>query len=397
MITEVTIVGAGPYGLSIAAHLRGLNISFRILGSPMGFWITSTPENMSLKSDGFASSLYDPDDEFTLSQYCARQNLPYADLGLPVSRETFISYCLAFQKRFVPNVELQSVTSVKAHEGGFSLTLDNGESFVTQKLIIAVGVGNFTNTPAVLTGLPSNLVTHSSQHQDLSPLSDKDVAIVGAGSSALDLAALLNRAGARPVVITRGLGVQIHGRQALPRTLLSRMLAPTSGVGPGWRFWFYCSAPLIFHFLPERRRLQETKGHLGPAGGWFIKEDIVGKVPIVVNAAIDAAVVEGDRIRLQLSPVAGPSHLTVDHVIAATGYQIDIDRISFLDESLRAQIDTVEKTPILSSNFESSVQGLYFVGPAAANSFGPTQRFAFGARFAARRLSRHLGGPRKDA
>lgn len=68
----------------------------------------------------------------------------------------------------------------------------------------------------------------------------------------------------------------------------------------------------------------------------------------------------------------------------------NIDRISFLDESLRSQINAVEQSPILSSDFESSIPGLYFVGPAAANSFGPLQRFAVGAGFAARRVSRNL-------
>ena len=76
--------------------------------------------------------------------------------------------------------------------------------------------------------------------------------------------------------------------------------------------------------------------------------------------------------------------------LAATGYAVDIDRIDFLDESLRMRIETVEKTPVLSSSFESSIPGLYFAGPAAANSFGPVQRFAFGARFAARRVTRSL-------
>ena len=77
-------------------------------------------------------------------------------------------------------------------------------------------------------------------------------------------------------------------------------------------------------------------------------------------------------------------------MIAATGYQVNIDRISFIDESLRNRIENVEKTPILNANFESTVPGLYFVGPAAANSFGPAQRFAVGAYFAARRVARSL-------
>jgi thioredoxin reductase len=126
-----------------------------------------------------------------------------------------------------------------------------------------------------------------------------------------------------------------------------------------------------------------------------MKDAVVGKVPIIANTSVDEVTLEGDRVRLQLRNVDGQSsQLVVDHIIAATGYQVDVHRLMLLDESLRNRIETVQNTPILSANFESSVPGLYFVGPAAANSFGPVQRFAVGAGFAASRLSRHLGSKR---
>jgi hypothetical protein len=77
-------------------------------------------------------------------------------------------------------------------------------------------------------------------------------------------------------------------------------------------------------------------------------------------------------------------------VIAATGYRVDLRRLAFLHPDLGANVRTVENTPILDSFFESSVPGLYFVGVAAANSFGPVMRFAFGADYTAKRLVRHL-------
>jgi thioredoxin reductase len=397
VITEVTIVGAGPYGLSLAAHLGARRIPFRILGIPMEFWRTSMPEGMSLKSDGFASSIYDPANSFTLSNYCAEENLPYADVALPVTLESFVSYGAAFQQRIVPTVEQRFVSSVNTNDEGFSLTLDDGETFSSRTLILAIGVGYFAHVPSPLAELGDEFATHSSRHSDLSAFANQEVAIIGAGASALDLAALLNATGARPVVITQGPVVHFHDRQRIPRTIRSRVLAPSSGLGPGWRSWLYCNFPLLFHYLPERQRLQATKTHLRPAGGWFMKDEVIGKVPIIFSSTVEEATVESDRVRLQLSPEgAEPLELTVDHVIAATGYRVDVDRIAFLDASLRARIDTVKKTPILSSHFESSVPGLYFVGAAAANSFGPAQRFAFGARYAARRVASRLAAVRSD-
>jgi hypothetical protein len=82
--------------------------------------------------------------------------------------------------------------------------------------------------------------------------------------------------------------------------------------------------------------------------------------------------------------------LVVDHVVGATGFKVAISKLKFLDEGLRQQISTIQDTPVLSSNFESSVPGLYMVGIASANSFGPLTRFAFGAKFTAKRISSHL-------
>src|SRR5665213_1485226 len=116
MITEVTIVGAGPYGLSLAAHLEARHIPFRILGIPMEFWQNSMPEGMSLKSEGCASSIYDPVGSFTLSKYCAEENLPYAELGLPVTLESFISYAVFCLKKKIPSVVRWIVISVTINE-----------------------------------------------------------------------------------------------------------------------------------------------------------------------------------------------------------------------------------------------------------------------------------------
>jgi hypothetical protein len=97
------------------------------------------------------------------------------------------------------------------------------------------------------------------------------------------------------------------------------------------------------------------------------------------------------RVRLLLNQIGqSDSSIEVDHLIAATGYRADVSRLTFIDQTLQARISRVEGAPALNRHFESSVSGLYFIGVAAANSFGPLLRFAFGAKFAAERVAARL-------
>src|SRR6201987_879233 len=110
MKCDVAIVGAGPYGLSLAAHLAAQNIAFRIFGPAMDTWRSAMPAGMYLKSEGFASSLSDPGKTFTLAHYSTANGIPYADTGLPVPLKVFNDYCVEFQRRFVSNQANRSRT-----------------------------------------------------------------------------------------------------------------------------------------------------------------------------------------------------------------------------------------------------------------------------------------------
>jgi thioredoxin reductase len=388
---NIAIIGAGPYGLSIAAHLRAQGVDFRIFGSPMQTWRTQMPKGMRLKSEGFASSLDDPQSAFTLAEYCRQQGLPYADLGLPVPLETFTAYGLEFQKRYVPGLEDKLVVSICPAPEGYEVTLDDGEVFTARRAVLAVGITHFAYVPSVLAALPQEFVTHSSRHHVLDQFKGREVAVVGAGASAVDLAALLHAAGASVQLIARKPVVRFHDPAQIPRPLMDRIQTPMTGIGPGWKLVFCTRAPLLFRQLPETYRLDAVRRILGPAPGWFVKQQVVGKVPFNLGLNITEAEVRNGQVSLQLTGSDGAHRdLVADHVIAATGYRVDLRRLGFLDPALQAGIRAVEHTPVLSSNFESSVPGLYFVGVAAANTFGPLLRFAYGARFTARRLSKHL-------
>jgi thioredoxin reductase len=389
---DVAIIGAGPYGLSIAAHLKARGIDFRIFGSPMHTWLTQMPKGMRLKSEGFASSICDPDSTFTLAHYCKQEGIPYADLGFPVPLEAFTSYGLAFQKKLVPEVENKLVTSLRRSTDGFQIVLGDGDVITAPRVVMAVGISHYGYVPPVLSTLPEEFVSHSSKHSNLDDFQGREVAVVGAGASALDIAALLHQAGASVQLIARKPVIRFHDppSQAVP-PLSQRIRLPLTGIGPGWKLLFYTRAPLAFHRLPERVRLDLVRRTLGPAPAWFVKQQVVGMVPFNLGVNITQAKVENGRVNLVLTDSAGTRRtMMADHVIAATGYKVDLRRLPFLDAAIQAAIRSVNDTPVLSAAFQSSVPGLYFVGASAANSFGPLLRFAYGAGFTARHLTKHL-------
>src|SRR5215469_12580764 len=138
MTMNTVVIGAGPYGLSIAAHLRHSGIPFRIFGRAMDSWISHMPKGMMLKSDGFASNISDPSGDCTLRQFCAEKGIPYKDKGIPIRLETFSAYGLSFRDRKVPELEDKTVVSVDPRAQGFIVALDTGEAIHALRVVLAV-------------------------------------------------------------------------------------------------------------------------------------------------------------------------------------------------------------------------------------------------------------------
>jgi hypothetical protein len=175
-----------------------------------------------------------------------------------------------------------------------------------------------------------------------------------------------------------------------PRSAWQQIRHPKSGLGPGMRSRFYSDAPGLFYYLPERLRLEIVEKSLGPSAGWFVK-DKMAQVPSLLGYTPRSAEIRGSSVCLHLRAADGSERKVVtQNIVAATGYKVNLDRLTFLSPTMRSQFKVVKGSPVLSSSFESSVPGIYFVGLAAATSFGPVMRFAFGAGFAARRLTETL-------
>lgn len=390
--TGVAVIGAGPYGLSVAAHLRARGVPYRIFGRPMDSWRQHMPDGMALKSRPFASNLSDPGEEGTLGKYCSAIGMPIDPVGSPVSLELFGAYGLDFQRRFVPDLDERFVVSLDRTGNRFELKLKGGDTVEAHSVVTAIGISHFAEMPAVLGALPEKLSTHSYEHSDLSRFSGRVVAVIGAGSSAVDIATLLAESGATTSLISRG-GAPKFYSVSPPESpgVVQRALHPRAALGDWLPFWLYEKRPGLFRYLPAALRLALIERVLGPASPSSVLSRFQAGVDIRTNQTIIEASEEQGRVRLVLQTHDGTMReMLVDHVIGATGYRPRVSSISFLSDDLRSSIRTYAQRPVLSAHFESSVPGLFFVGLLAAGSFGPLMRFVAGAGYAAGRVSADL-------
>jgi FAD-dependent urate hydroxylase len=399
---DVAIIGAGPYGLSLAAHLRAAGVEYREFGTPMGLWRDAMPRGMYLKSQGFASNLSHPDGTHTLEAFCHATRQPYAKNGLPVPLDVFVDYGRWFAAELGLPVEEEHVTAISREDAGFGVSLANGDRVHARKVVVAIGVECFAYMPASLAGLPAELCTHSSAHADPALLRDREVAVVGAGQSALELAALLHESGAAVQVLTRKPILWNGQPPELDRPLAQRLAQPEAGLGSGWRMWFYSNHPELFRLLPEAARVVRARRVLGPAGANWLRGRVAGQFPVHSGHVVRDARTAGGRVALTVDCADGTRvELAADHVIAGTGYRTDVSRLKFLPDDIRSGLRTVGGSPAVGPDYQSSVGGLYFIGPAVAPTFGPVMRFVFGSHHSAttvaRSLARSSAGPASRA
>jgi thioredoxin reductase len=388
---SVAIVGSGPYGLSLAAHLNPLGVDYRIFGPCMEAWDKHMPTGMFLKSDGFASDLFAPGPGYPLSQYCAEFGIAYEPIGLPVKRATFVDYGREFRRRFVPRLEETMIVRVSQIPGGFELETAEGELLQARRVVLAVGISHFPAIPKFLEGLPREVASHTFHHGTMTAFAGRHVLVIGSGASSVNAAVALREAGANVELMARAKKIYFHSQSENVRPWLERIRNPRSVIGLGWRSKLAVDLPLLFHAMPEKLRHRVVRRHLPPAPGWFSRDGFEGHVPAHMSCQVQEVTMDGAKVRVRYTDSEGTAgEMLFDHVMAGTGFKPQLSSLKFLDEKLAAKVQTAEGTPVLDTYFESSVEGLYMTGLASANNFGPMCRFACGAKFTSKRLSKHL-------
>ena len=377
---EVVIVGAGPYGLSVAANLRKRRISCRVFGRTMEMWSERMPQGMLLKSDGCATNLGAM--PLTLQAFCRQTDRPYRDTGYRIPIEDMIAYGKTFANEYLERqVEDQQVEAITSMANGFRVCLQSGETVPTKRVVVATGLYYLSHLPQVA-GIDDRL-SHTSSHYDFSRFAGQRIGVIGGGQSALETAALLRENGAEQVIVIGRSKVRWFAPDDLPRTLWGRVRRPYFGLAPGWKAWLW-SSPSAFVHLPDKVRLAYAYSTFEAGGTDWIHRRLQD-VQFLAGEITEAEV--GQDIKLKIN---GYQPINVDHLIAGTGYVPDMRRISFLAPLMERIRWMMSGRPLLNNSFETSVPGLYAVGYLAAASLGPAMRFVYGTKFAGPRVAEHI-------
>jgi len=381
---NVTVIGAGPYGLSSAAYLRAAGIEARVFGESMAFWKNQMPVGMCLRSNWGASHIADPQRALTLDEYCRQKG---NHISKPIPLDRFVDYGHWYQTHAVPDLDTRRVNSVDITARGFKVVMADGEEFTSRRVVVAGGISPFATRPAEFAGIPTALASHTSEHCDLRKFKGQSVVVIGAGQSALESAALLKEADIQVEVIARTKTLKWVGLHAKLHHLgmISKMLYSTRDVGPAG-ISRLVSMPHLFRRLPRSFQDRCAYRAIRPAGAGWLQARIDG-LPITLGRKVISATVAGSKLRLGLDD---QTVRLVDQVLLATGFRVDVSRYPFLSPSLTKQLQTVNGFPVLKRGLECSIPGLHFLGKPAAWSFGPLLGFVSGAEFASNELVRSM-------
>lgn len=376
---HIVVIGAGPYGLALAAQLQAVDADFAVFGKAMSFWREHVPLGTRLLTDLLSCSFCRPGSPLDCAGY---ERALGRSLSRPLQSDELAEYGLWFQGKVCPGLDERLVVQVARKGRGFAIRLDDGGAITADHLILAIGLKSFAYWPPQFAGIPPQWVSHSSDLHDLQRFRGHQVAIIGRGQSALDCAALAVEAGADVEVIARsGTGSWADGTSSRP-------------------------IPAPLRELPIRKRVRAAAGELLrqpdvfsrlPAGFriyWLTRFRTwrpslaliprLGRARLSAGRTVSEVEIQGDRLRLRLDD---HSVRTVDHVVLGTGYHIDVDAIGFLDAELRGMIARRHGYPELNRDMQCSLPQLYFVGAAAAWKFGPLMWFLRGAPWAAKRIA----------
>jgi FAD-dependent urate hydroxylase len=362
------VIGAGPYGLSTAAHARRHGIDSLVVGAPMGFWRRNMPEGMLLRSG--TDWHLDADGVHTFEAFLVERGIDPATVA-PIPLRTFVEYSEWFCAQTGIETRQTLVSQLEKADGRFLVRFENGRRLTADAVVAAPGIAGFAAIPEWVRGsLAESRWSHTSTLVRFGQLGGARVLIVGGRQSAFEWAALLAEAGAAAVYV-----VHRHDPPSFETshwTFVDELMDNTIRI-PGW----FRRLPATEREAIARRFWAEGRLKLEP---WLVArlpERVVHRRPrTAVTACRELA--SGD-LDIELS---SGEHVVVDQVVLATGYRPDLANVAYL-QPLLDDIRTTDGFPVLDENFQTSVDGLFMPGFVATRDFGPFFGFMRGCPAAA--------------
>ena len=286
----------------------------------------------------------------------------------------------------MPDIDPTYVRSLATDGKGFHLDLDDGSTIKANKVVVAAGISSFAYVPEFARDLPETIASHTSAQLEFTQFKDRNVIVLGKGQSALEHAALLHEAGANVELITRGL-VRWHSKILYERTGPARhIFYPPGDVGPPGINWLV-AFPSFYNHLPEKIKELVHRRAVLPGGAKWLRPRVEGHIRITENTQIIKAIAQGQSVRLELN---NGTVREVDYLFLGTGYQPDLQKLTFIEPELRQSMQEIDGFPVLNAGFESSVPHLYFAGLLAGHTYGPTCRFVSGTKGVAPKIAYHV-------
>lgn len=379
---DVVVVGAGPYGLTAAAHLLGKGLNVAVFGKTMELWRDHMPEGMNLRSHWWAVNLSDPQKKYSFGRFLKEKGY---EKVYPMPATYFIEYSLWFQKNAVPNVDETYVSSIERQDEQFVLTLEDGRVVQAPTVVMAIGIYYYVNRPTEYDVLPAEYISHSYEHTNFDRFNGKNLLIIGGGQSAIENAALANEAGATVHVVSRRPVSWLSPDTANDeRSFIEKIKAPNTSIARGWESWILENVPYLFYrFSQEKKDRYLISSHCPAAAAW-LRNRVIDKVHLHEDQKVVNMEVKNGGVDVLLS---NGETLHVDHVALSTGYKVNLKKLPMLDSSLIEKIQADDDIPVLTHWYESSVSGLYFTGLSSMRAFGPLYRFVVGANSSGRRIA----------
>ncbi|MDW7691569.1 NAD(P)-binding domain-containing protein [Flammeovirgaceae bacterium SG7u.111] len=363
---DLIIIGAGPYGLSLATIAKAKGLKYLVLGKPLEFWDNNMPKEMILRSG--KGWHIDPLEVHTFQKFLLERS--YDDLNY-FSKKIFIEYGRWFLAKKQLNIAEEYVLNINREDSIYQLDTSDNNTYISSAVVVAIGAKYFYYIPKdIVSNIPANFYSHTCHTIDFHGYANKRILVVGGRQSAFEWATLLTENGCEKVTLSYPSSTPSFSKSNWG---IADELVKKYEENPNW----YYNLSQEKKSKIDQSFWKEGRLKIEPWLEERLKKDKYVAYP---NSRVTSCTQKGDFLEIQID---ADITVKVDHILFATGYKVDIARIPFMKNSNIVEgIDTINGSPVLDENYQSNQKGLYFTGISSTKSMGLFFGFLIGVNVA---------------